>query len=346
MKNRKVRTPKIYLVLQGIYGSNDAKNFDSESFLLNKDIQDKFFSNKNITAQDIQAKVWFCRYAERDLIKKKKIQEKHYFFKRVLKVINANEHLQKEMCEFFTMMYFEDNSICNHWDLRHRIKQEDLQPIISRAISSNYLTLDLFINNLGKEYLENMRIVGDRKGIKPPLDIKTKAIIEGLSTWGPSRNRYKNLLNSIKNHNLNLPDNFDLVMQYRSEVTYYYLSKMELPHLNKHIIEHDFDGDRVNTTVENIAKYNSMVKGLTECLKDSGYDLDGNVFKTKNFEQLVDSFYKDPFLKERIVKFMMAKGSKAKKPEFKIVWNYNAIKNDIVNNPKQEIKEKKKVNKV
>jgi len=342
--NRKIKNPKISLVQRGIYASEDAKNFDAEYFLLNNDIQDIFFADKKLTVQNILARVWFCRYAERDLIKKKKIEDNNYFFNRIIRIMNGNADIQKEMREFFTMMFFEDNSICSHWNFRTEIDKDSLHKIISNSISANYLSFDLFLDNLGEKELEKIRITLDKE--KPQLDIKTKAMKDGLDTWGSNRNRYKNLLNII-NEKLNIPDNIELLMKHCSTINYYDLQKMDIPNLNKHIIEHEFDGVKITTTVENLAKYNAMDKGLTSCLvRYAGYDLNGKIFRPSEFEEMVDSFYSDTFLKDRIVNFMMNKSAKAKKKDIKSIWRYNAIKKDVENAPKVENKEKKKIIKV
>jgi hypothetical protein len=334
-KNRKVNTPKIYLVGNVIhqYKLDDSI---SKEFLQNSTMQNQFFAKPKMLIDDILVQVWLCRYAERDLIEKKLITEDHSFFNRVIKLIDANEKLQKEMYEFLTMMYFEDNSICDHWNFQHKITQSNLDQIICKSISQNYKSLDLFIDNLGKERVEKVRFNWENNPKNEPLDIKTMALMNCLKNWGTAKRNFKLLINDI-DIKLNIPYDYELLFRSidKKSIFYYDLQKLEMPNLNQYVIEHEFDKIKIKTTIENMSKYNSMDKGLSACMYgQEAYDLNGEKYTKEHFDDLVNSFYQDPFLKKTIVNYMLGKSAKAVKAENKSYWNYYAVKLDIDNDLK------------
>lgn len=331
-KNRKVNNPKIYLVNNVIF-PYELDDSDSKEFLQEPKAQEQFFKSGNMLVDKILVKIWLTRYAERDLIRKNKIAEIHPFFSRIMTLIELHPNIQKEMYEFLTMMYFEDNSICKHWDFSNKIKTETLDNIICKSILQNHKSLGLFVNNLGEKRVEAVKYTWDNNSKKEPLDIKTMALMEALRSWGAQRTGYKLLVNEIDKL-LNIPDNYELLFKYvdRKSIYYYDLQKLELPKLNQYVIEHDFNGVKITTSVENLAKYNSMEKGLSTCMQgQEGYDLNGRQFNKKQFDELVNSFYQDPFLKNLVVNFMLAKGAKAVKAENRSLWQYSAVKLDIGN---------------
>lgn len=347
-KNRKVNNPKIYLVkkVTDLYGKLDES--DSKDFLQSEPKQHQFFNKKDLLLDDLLVKVWVSRYAERELIQKKKLEENHPFFNRVIKIIEENENIQKVIYEFLTMMYLEDNSICKHWDFRHKIDKITLDQIICKSISQNSNSLKLFIDNLGKKEVENVRYNWENNPNKEPLDIKTMALMNALKSWGVQRTNYKVLINEIDNL-LNIPDNYQLLFKYtdRKSIYHYDLQKLEMPKLNQYMVQNEFNGININTSVENLSKYNSMEKGLSNCMQgQDGYDLNGKSFDKKQFDDLVKSFYQDPFLKNLVVNFMLAKAAKAVKSQNRSLWQYSAVKLDIGNSPNKDEGKAKKVNKV
>jgi hypothetical protein len=346
-KNRKVNNPKIYLVNNVIF-PYELDDSDSKDFLQNPKVQEQFFKSGNMLVDDILVKVWLTRYAERDLILKNKLAEIHPFLSRVMTLIELHPNIQKEMYEFLTMMYFEDNSICKHWDFSNKIKTETLDNIICKSISQNSKSLSLFIDNLGQKRVESVKYTWENNPNKEPLDIKTMALIDALKSWGAQRTNYKLLVNEIDKL-LNIPNNYELLFKYvdRKSIYYYDLQKLEMPKLGQYVIEHDFNGVKINTSVENLSKYNSMEKGLSNCMQgQEGYDLNGRQFDKKNFDELVRSFYQHPFLKYLLVNFILAKAANAVKAENRSLWQYAAVKLDIGNNPNKGEGKSKKVVKI
>lgn len=349
-KNRKVSYPKIYLVRDIISRFDGKENmpahdFEPEEFLKDENIQQHFFTKKNLSLDEILLRVWICRYEERDLIKKNIIPEENLFFKRIVKVIELNPKLSDDIYEFCTMVYFEDNSIASHWNFKDKIKKERLDKIIVHGLFQEYKVFPLFLSNLKKEEIENIQYFPNAND-KMALDLKTKVQKDILYGYGATRTKHKKLLELINVH-LNLPDNFDLLLKNVSlnNIHYYQLQHLNLPEFNNLLVEHSFNGEKTKTTLENVAKFNAMEKALTETLHNkTAYDLEGKSY-FQQFEALVEHFNKDPFLKTKIVNLMHAKAAKAVNIKNKTTWQYNATLLAIGDKGIQETKQKK-VNKV
>lgn len=208
----------------------------------------------------------------------------------------------------------------------------------------------------------------------PPLDLKHKVLKDIIYQFNTQRSRSKKLLNFINKH-LDIPDNWDILIPHLNfeVISYYDLKQIEQPLFNQVMIEYEFphfktldktqqlkrDIDEAkNTTikqdlaqkytVENVAKYNSMNKALTNCIHGrEAYDLDGKLYNFKKIEELIRSFFEDSFLKTMIIPVMKDKSHKSKKDENKTLWLYHAMTLESeLNNLNKEVATTKNKNKL
>jgi hypothetical protein len=349
MTKRKITAPKASQIRSILYQFEkvDMSSFDFVDFLKNIDVQDKFFNNEKLSIDEILFYVWSARYDERDLIKKGELEENNSFFKRIVKIINANPAFKQEMLEFCTLMYFEDNSICSHWNFKSKLSKENFDQLIFKSIYQDARCFKLFLKNLTNEEFSNIKFKSPKHPDKPALDFKTKVIKDILYGYGATRTGYKKLLKLI-NDNLNVTPDYNALFEHldKDAILYYPLQLLDAPEFNQAIITHKFNGVELTTTVENLAKYNSMHKGLTECMqKDYGFGLDGKVYKFENFEDLIYNFAQEPFLRKALPDYCKEKASKAVKKENKTTWSYFANLFEIGDKGFEEPKQKK-VNKI
>lgn len=326
--NKKITVPKIYLVERIVnkFSINDFANFDAKVFLKNIEMQESFFKKEKITIEEILFYIWLCRYPEKELISSGEIEEDHLFFKRILKVIDLNPDLKDKIYEFCTFMCFEDNSICNHWNFKNKIEKKRFDNIVVKSLYAEKKSFNLFLNNLSNEDFKKIRFVSKNSPEKQALDIKSKIIKDILFGFGAKRTSHKKLLELIDT-NLKLKANYNLLLENldKSDILYYPLKHVNISEFNNTLIEYKYNGILITTTVENLAKHNSMVKGLSECMTSNGYGLDGKIYSKKQFGELVNHFNEDQFLKKTIVNLMNEKAKKAVKKENKTIWQYYAV---------------------
>jgi hypothetical protein len=349
MAKRKITVPKAGQIrsILNKYKETDLSDFDFISFLKNQNFQNEIlFSKDNLSIDEILYYVWCSRYIERDLIKNKELELEHPFFKRILEIMNLKQKSKTDMLEFFTLMYFEDNSICSHWNFKDKIEKQRFDNLVIKTIYYDGKTFPLFLENLTKDEFSNIKFVSEKNPELPPLDIKSKIIKDFLYSHGGAKKGYQKIIELIDT-NLNVIPDYNALVEHlnKNDVLYYPLSQLNVHDLNKTFVTHKFHGVEQTTTIENLAKYNSMDKGLSECLDLIGYDLDGKTYRKEQFADLVNYFAQEPFLKNNMVNFFYGKARKAAKKEKKLTWQYYATLIAVGNSGSGETA-KKKVNKI
>lgn len=342
---KKITLPKTSQVRSVLYQFErfDFSNFDFAEFLKNKESQESFFLKKDLTIYEILFYVWSSRYVEKDLIKKGEIEENHPFFNRFLKIMDLNPASKDSMLEFCTLMYFEDNSICQHWNFKEKLTKENFDKLVFKNIYESSRCFNVFLKNLTNEEFSNIKFISSKHPERPALDIKSKVMKDILYSHGATRTSRKKVLSMI-NQDLNVTPNYEVLFQHinKSTIFYYALQHLNTPDFNTALVKHKINGVNMEMTVENLSKYNSMDKGLSECLQRKyGYGIDGKMYDIKEFKDLIYHFAQDPFLKKVIVKFLYEKSSKAVKKENKATWQYYAILLDVNENDKEKQKEER-----
>lgn len=366
-KNYKIKIYPIYTVVEHYKSllarksqwGGDFYDFPSDirSFLLSKEQLDALFTHNKLSSGDIKYVMWLIRHEEKNMIEQGLLKEDNLFYQYVQKCCEQHTHLKNEMYGFATLMTIEDKDVHSHWNFTDVIPKEYMDKLICKSLYANIDAWKKFFPVLGKERLEKVRFTpsGNTDNIfnlhedpieknEVTLHLKNKVAKDVLYGYGADRTRSKKMFEIVKK-DLNLDNELEQFVSSLDLATiqYYALELLDYPEFSSHYVKYVINDIEYHTTIENIAKYNAMEKSLTACINNQeAYSLTGDKYKREDFEQLVDQFANDDFLKQSIISLLKNKSLKAHKSENKSLWHYHAVRLEITQQPcNQSIKRNK-----
>lgn len=318
--NLRVHSAKDY----GIYQTLTTLNI--EEFLLQPEKQKALFKD-GLHLNEFFYLISLVQPVEYELVKQKRLEDNHAFFKFCLKTfLNFEKITDKEECLLFSTASSLDKNILSHWNLSEHISKKTFDNFIFKEISLGGVNQFKFLlKQLGSERLVQAEHYNSKNEKAKPLNLKTKTIKNYLLSDHAQRKKLNTLLNELETHPEFTQDNESLLANLDlSTLQWYKLRNLNKPDIMQIEVEFSFDGVHKQTTLENISKYNSMEKALSNCVnRQLSYSLSG--ISTYSFEELVHDFNQDPFLKTVIVNFLKRKADKAVKPENRALWRFHAI---------------------
>lgn len=320
LSNLRVHSTKDYEAYQTMTALN------IEDFLLHPEKQKAFFK-EGIYLNEFFYLINLVQPVEYELIKQKKLEENHAFFQFCLKTfLNFEKITDKEECLLFSTASSLDKNVHPHWNLSQYISKKTFDSFIFKEISLGGVNQFKFLlKQLGNERLVQAEHYSSKNEHARALNLKTKTIKNYLLSDHSQRKKLTTLLNELDNYKEFTQDNEALLANLDlSALQWYKLRNLNKPDIMQIEADFCFDGVSQKTTLENISKYNSMEKALSNCVnRQLSYSLSG--ISTYSFEELVDDFNQDPFLKTVIVNFLKRKADKAVKPENRALWRFHAI---------------------
>lgn len=305
--------------------------------------QNNFLDNKKHNI--ISIIIFYMKYLvklENKLITQKQLKEEHSLYRKILTKLNtSNTDEQQEFYILCTTLYL-DTSCSKHWNFREKINllnfsESYFREAYHQGTKYLYLYNSLFTS-------EDISQLTYKKTKGEIIDIKTKIQLDILSSHGHQLNSHKKVISFLENH-LQLKDNIPLLIQLIKPTTIlnYQLNILNKPLVNQTMFLYTINNITEQYSLENISKYNTMITFLSTKIHNSShsYGLDGKTYQT--FEDLVQHYSQEPFLKDKIIPFMKNKADKAKKIENRAIWLKAAL--DLQIKPKQnsELKIRKKI---
>lgn len=318
--NIRVHSPKDY----GTYQTLTTLNL--EDFLLNPEKQKALFK-EGLHLNEFFYLINLVQPVEYELVKQKKLEENHAFFQFCLKTfLNFEKLTDKEECLLFSTASSLEKNVLPHWNLSKYISKKTFDSFLFKEISLGGVNQFKFLlKQLGIEKLVQAEHYNSKNENIKPLNLKTKTIKNYLLSDHSQRKKLNTLLNELDNYKEFTQDNEALLANLDlSTLQWYKLRNLNKPDIMQIEVDFSFDGISKKTTLENVSKYNSMEKALSNCVnRQLSYSLSG--ISTYSFEELVNDFNQDPFLKTVIVNFLKRKADKAVKPENRALWRFHAI---------------------